>query len=306
MPKLTKTGYELGSSEAGAVVLHRTTFNTRHEILQKHKLARAGVEQIDDNRFATARLRGNMLEDGVARWAAHDIEDKTGEPCEIYEPTEAYKKPHLGIASSIDRIVKLGAPIEMITVSGDPVSFDGEGILEIKTDAYHEGKPKPEWMVQVMHQMLCSEFNWGIIACLNQKLKLNLYPVKFDQSMAENMIYAYAEFWELINTDKDYPPISENDDAPTDLTEIVDSHRDVSLACAAYLNAKSKVREHQAEADNCKEVLKDVLDQFELSYASVPGFELKLKKSWRERKEHRGTGEFYQQDTLTVKDIEDE
>ena len=79
MPKLTKTGYELGSSEAGAVVLHRTTFNTRHEILQKHKLARAGVEQIDDNRFATARLRGNMLEDGVARWAAHDIEDKTGE-----------------------------------------------------------------------------------------------------------------------------------------------------------------------------------------------------------------------------------
>tara|TARA_A100000172_G_C3040786_1_gene110365 strand:- start:312 stop:1232 length:921 start_codon:yes stop_codon:yes gene_type:complete len=306
MPKLTKTGYELGSSEAGAVVLHRTSFNTRHEILQRHKLARAGVEQIDDNRFAAARLRGNMLEDGVAKWAAHDIEDKTGEPCEIYEPTEAYQKAHLGIASSIDRIITLGAPIDMVAVDGAPVTLKGKGILEIKTDAYHEGKPKPEWMVQVMHQMLCSDYKWGIIACLNQKLKLHLYPVKFDQVLADNMIYAYAEFWELVNTDKDYPPIAENQESPTDLTELVDSHTDVSLACAAYLNAKSQVREHQAEADNCKEVLKEVLDQFELSYASVPGFELKLKKSWRERKEQRGTGEFYELDTLTVKDIEDE
>ena len=42
MPKLTKIGYEIGSSEAGAIVLHKTSFQTRHEVLHKHKLAGRG------------------------------------------------------------------------------------------------------------------------------------------------------------------------------------------------------------------------------------------------------------------------
>jgi len=32
MPKLTKTGYEIGSSEAGAIVLGKTAFQNRHDI----------------------------------------------------------------------------------------------------------------------------------------------------------------------------------------------------------------------------------------------------------------------------------
>lgn len=35
MPKLTITAEEIGSSDAGAIVLHQTTFATRHDVLQK-------------------------------------------------------------------------------------------------------------------------------------------------------------------------------------------------------------------------------------------------------------------------------
>ena len=66
MPKLTKTGYEIGSSEAGAIVLHQTSFQTRHEVLRKHKLARAGVETINEVRNEFALRRGTHLESGVA------------------------------------------------------------------------------------------------------------------------------------------------------------------------------------------------------------------------------------------------
>ena len=65
MPKLTRTGYEIGSSEAGAIVLHKTSFQTRHEVLQKHKLARAGVEAIDEVRNQRALRRGTHLKLGL-------------------------------------------------------------------------------------------------------------------------------------------------------------------------------------------------------------------------------------------------
>ena len=37
MPKLTKTGYELGSSETPAVVLMKTPFQTNQDVLMKHR-----------------------------------------------------------------------------------------------------------------------------------------------------------------------------------------------------------------------------------------------------------------------------
>ena len=45
MTKYTKTGFELGSSETPVIVLGVDDYgNTRDEVLETHKLARAGVE----------------------------------------------------------------------------------------------------------------------------------------------------------------------------------------------------------------------------------------------------------------------
>ena len=201
MPKLTRTGYEIGSSEAGAIVLHKDSFKSRHEVLQKHKLARAGVESIDEVRNERALRRGTHLEPSVASWANEEIERLSGGDAIMFEPTEAYRKEGLGIASSIDRIIELSEPITLDKHDGGQATFLGQGIVEIKTDFYHNDKPKPEWIIQVMHQMFCAEMSWAIIACMCQRGKLHLYPVEWDAMMVEIMADCYAEFWNLVKED---------------------------------------------------------------------------------------------------------
>ena len=144
MPKLTKTGTEIGSSEAGAIVLHKTSFQTRQQVLEKHKLAHAGVEAIDEVRNQRALRRGTHLEAGVASWANEEIERLSGGDAIMFEPTEAYRREGLGVASSIDRIIELTEPLTLPKVDGDNVTVHGQGIVEIKTDCYHHDNPKPE------------------------------------------------------------------------------------------------------------------------------------------------------------------
>ena len=143
MPKLTRTGYEIGSSEAGAIVLHKTSFQTRHEVLRRHKLARAGVEAIDEIRNERALRRGTHLEPSVATWANEEIERLSGGRAVMFEPDTAYRKEGLGIASSIDRIIEITEPLTLEKHDGGEVTLMGQGIVEIKTDFYHSDKPKP-------------------------------------------------------------------------------------------------------------------------------------------------------------------
>ena len=62
------------------------------------------------------------------------------------------------------------------------------GIYEIKTDAYDDGRPKPECFMQVHHQMICTDLDWGIIACIDQHFQLKLYPVHCDPKLEEVML----------------------------------------------------------------------------------------------------------------------
>ena len=50
------------------------------------------------------------LEAGVAAWANEEIERLSGGDAIMFEPTEAYRKEGLGVASSIDRIIELSEP----------------------------------------------------------------------------------------------------------------------------------------------------------------------------------------------------
>ena len=60
--------------------------------------------------------RGNHLEPSVASWANEEIERLSGGDAFMWEPTEAYRKEGLGIASSIDRIIELSEPIHLISM----------------------------------------------------------------------------------------------------------------------------------------------------------------------------------------------
>jgi len=308
MPKLTKTGYEIGSSEAGAIVLHQTSFQTRHEVLRKHKLARAGVETINEVRNEFALRRGTHLESGVASLANEEIERLSGGDAIMFEPTEAYRREGLGVASSIDRIIELSEPLTLQKPDGDNVTFHGQGIVEIKTDFYHHDKPKPEWVIQVMHQMFCAEMSWAIIACMCQKGRLHLYPILWDAQLVERMVDAYAEFWELVKTDGEYPPIAEKDKPEyVDITEVLtESNQDLQQLCADYHKAAGEERQWKKTKDEVKFAITLALDSLGVEYASIPGYQIKAATQTKEKKQSIGTGEFYEALSFTIKETSNE
>jgi len=308
MPKLTKTGTEIGSSEAGAIVLHKTSFQTRQQVLEKHKLAHAGVEAIDEVRNQRALRRGTHLEAGVASWANEEIERLSGGDAIMFEPTEAYRREGLGVASSIDRIIELTEPLTLQKPDGDNVTFHGQGIVEIKTDFYHHDKPKPEWVIQVMHQMFCAEMSWAIIACMCQKGRLHLYPVQWDAKLVNVMVDAYAEFWELVQTDGNYPPIAENDKPEyVDITKVLkESNQDLQQLCADYHKAAGEERQWKKTKDEVKFAITLALDSLGVEYASIPGYQIKAATQTKEKKQSIGTGEFYEALSFTIKETSNE
>tara|TARA_B100000683_G_scaffold252159_1_gene268790 strand:+ start:2512 stop:3438 length:927 start_codon:yes stop_codon:yes gene_type:complete len=308
MPKLTKTGYEIGSSEAGAIVLHKTSFQSRHEVLQKHKLARAGVEAIDEVRNQRALRRGTHLEAGVAAWANEEIERLSNGDAIMFEPTEAYRKEGLGVASSIDRIIELSEPLTLPKPDGDTLTLHGQGIVEIKTDFYHHDKPKPEWVVQVMHQMFCAEMNWAIIACMCQKGRLHLYPVMWNKQLVEKMVNAYAEFWELVKSDGEYPPVAEEEKPEyVDISEkLTESNQDLQQLCADYHRAAGEERHWKKLKEEIKLGITLTLDGLGVEYATIPGYQIKAASQTKEKKQSIGTGEFYEALSFTIKETSNE
>ena len=86
------------------------------------------------------------------------------------------------IGATLDRLIKIDGELEV-----DGEVFTGEGVLEIKTDYYHQNKPKIEWIYQVNQQLICvnktldKKLTWGLIVCACQKGKLHTYPVKLNK-----------------------------------------------------------------------------------------------------------------------------
>ena len=308
MPKLTKTGWEIGSSEAGAIILHKTAFATRHDVLQNHKLARAGVETIDRAETPAMR-RGNALEGGVANWASGEIKILTGVSNKIWEPTQPYQIEELGIASSIDRFIEVEEAIFLPDMDDKAVEMEGIGILEIKTDFYHHDKPKDEWVVQVAHQMLCSDVDWAIIACLTQKGKLKLYPIQRSSGIELLMRDAYLEFWNLVETDGEYPPIetTKNKQESVDLVKVLpDTHGDLALICNDYLRASSEANNWNKTKKELKQNIADILDSIQAEEATLNNYEIKSAYEMKPKKRMVETDEVVESHSFSIKEISNE
>tara|TARA_R100001369_G_scaffold19297_1_gene35206 strand:+ start:6109 stop:7038 length:930 start_codon:yes stop_codon:yes gene_type:complete len=306
MPKLTITGKEIGSSEASAIVLQKNSYHTRQEVLERHKRARAGVEEIGEKVFSENALRrGTHLEHSIAPWAAEEILEIHGVTVKMWEPVKSYQVKELGIASSVDRIIELESPLRL-QGTGDDFVLEGEGICEIKTDFYHNSKVKPEWVIQVAHQMLCTGHKWAIIICMSQKGKLHYYPVESNSKFNELLKDCYKEFWELVEMDGDYPPLdlSKNEPEFLDLVEVLPkSHADVAMMCSDYLKANSEANSWKKVKDGLKNKLVDVLDSLDIEAAKLPGFKIVSKTVLKNKKEYVDTGDKVESHSFSIKEI---
>ena len=151
MPKFTQTGYEVGSSESPAIVLMETPYETNQDVLTRHRDKRNNVERIDTfrQRNPEALLRGNCLEAGVADWGKEKLEiQNPNSTITMYEPQSSFQNIPEKMGASIDRIIEISeVPIELEDGNGETFSFIGSGIAEIKTDFYHRGVLRPEWLI---------------------------------------------------------------------------------------------------------------------------------------------------------------
>ena len=110
MPKLTKTGEEIGSSNGPTIVLHKNRYGgTRQKELEKTKMALRGEDLPADTMNIEAKLRGNCMEGGVADLALALLRRMVSgsTSIEMWEPKDAFRYPQHRIASSIDRIIEI-------------------------------------------------------------------------------------------------------------------------------------------------------------------------------------------------------
>ena len=87
--KKTKTGEVLGASEASTILMGNSRFKTPNQILDEHRKAKAGVEEIDKPIYfnKAAMLRGSYLEHAIVPWYVHTLKDKG-----IFAKTEDQQK----------------------------------------------------------------------------------------------------------------------------------------------------------------------------------------------------------------------
>lgn len=305
MPKYTKSGYEISSSEAPIILLEQNKFgDTRQKKLDEFKKIRAGVEILRTApRNMQALRRGTHLEHSIATWAKEELEILSNGEVEMYEPTEPFRDKTIKIGASVDRIIFLSSEVTI-----NSFVFDGEGILEIKSDFYHEAICRNEWIVQVQHQMLCTGHDWGLVACMDQKGKLHFYPIPRDSDLIKQMFRAYDEFWELVENDGDYPP-----SAPPKKKEYVDikdklpdTNTDFLSMCNSYLEASAQESEWKKVKEEVKDGIVLTLDRLGIEHAKINNFKIKSETVQRERKEQVGTGVMYETTSFSLKEISNE
>ena len=302
MPKFTITGKELGASECGAIVLGKTAFTTRDKILQNTKDAIKGIE-VNKGNFNSARAEyGNRYEEVTGVWAS-DILGTT-----IKFPLYADRNEDLRMGASLDAIISTDTYITVTCpITGKLHTFEGpEGIMEIKTDNNHRGVPKEEWIIQVHHQMICSGLQWAVIAVATQKMgEPIIYPVPRDPELVAKIQRKVAEFWDLVDTDGSYPPLTPPSKESVDLTLLLrKTNTDLEVLCGDYLRQSAEARESKKLADEIRDEIEIAMQSMDIEFGHVGNYQIKCETVKKFKRKSVPTTEEYESISFSIKQTE--
>lgn len=308
MPKFTKTGYEVGSSESATIVLMETPYETNQDVLNRHRDKLNNVERIDDHKIknSSALRRGLHLESSVADWGKEELEIlNPNSTISMYEPQSSFQNLPEKMGASIDRIIEVSeVPIKLQDNNDEVFSFTGTGIVEIKTDFYHKGKLRPEWLIQVHHQMICSNLSWGIVFCMDQKGSINFYPINKNEKLCTLIADKIREFWHLIDTGADYPIIQKQSKDFVDIEHMLEkSNHDFEQLCNDYTSASGEARKWSKTKDEIKSSIQDIMDTLGITHAKFLNYEIVSETKIKQKKKMVNTGETYESYAFTLKEI---
>lgn len=307
MAKHTITGRELGCSELPPLVLRKTAFQTRQQVWDKQWKANAGVESIERIYNQHALDRGNFLQDGIADWALHELQKKTTAHLTQFEPQDAFRLKDVKLGATLDNVISIEGGVLPLEHDGIFYEFEGDINHETKTDFYHNGVCKPDWIIQCNGQMLCSGLRQTIVSVLAQDGKLHLYPVIYDEQMAEKIVQLVDEFWVRIEKGENYPDLEE-ESAPdyVDLTEHLNkTNKDLDALCDDLVKVRAESNALSKQGKEIQAEIVGVLESLGVTHGKTEAYELVSEFVTKPKKKMVDTGETQESQTFKIKERKD-
>ena len=270
MAKFSNDAVELGASRVPAIVLGKTSFTTNERERQKTLHARQGIETIETEFGKDAKERGNYLEDALIEWSRDKVAEIGSETAtvDLCKVTQGYRIDDLALCASLDAILKIEGEVTMYNqLTDEEIILSGFGALEIKT-TNTDDLPRSDQIIQLQAQLLCSGFEWGIIAVFGKSQKLTLVPFKADQDIFNQIMEKVNEFWQKVDLDDPYPPL---DNGPPSIINL--DHLDIkdSLIGVAedWLMCDAEIKKWTRKKDEDQKLLQRIMEQNEAEYAEV-------------------------------------
>ena len=269
MPKLTKENV-IGGSEIPTIVLNGSRFTTPNEIMNKKLAAKSGQVYEQEPISQQALDRGNYLEPGILEWAS----DKLDSLClgtthvNLQIPDKAYMHDACRLGVSLDGLIhikegelQLENPFHGLPGEDSHVTLYGSGPLEAKTDAYNDGPPHIENVIQLQAQMMCYKADWGAIAKLGPKMRLGIYPYLRNDELCKQIEDATNDFWRRCDSESPmyYPAIVEKPIEEKVVQVDASVNTDIETLAKNYLACKDASTQQDYAVGEVKDVLETYL-----------------------------------------------
>ena len=307
MAKHTITGRELGCSELPPLVLRKTAFQTRQQVWDRQWKASAGVESIERIRNQHALDRGNFLQDGVAAWALHELQKLTTAKLTQFEPQDAFRLKEVKLGATLDNVISIEGGV--LPFTHDDITYELEGDInhETKTDFYHNGVCKPDWIIQCNGQMLCSGLRQTIVSVLAQDGKLHMYPVMYDEGLAEKIVELVDEFWVRIEQGENYPDLEEESSPDfADLTEHLNkTNKDLDALCDNLVQLRSEANALSKQSKEVQAEIVGVMESLGITHGKTEAYEIVSELVTKPKKKMVDTGETQESQTFKIKERKD-
>ena len=265
MPKLTKENI-IGGSEIPTIVLKGSRFSTPNQIMHKKLAAKSGQVYEQQVMHQQALDRGNFLEPGILEWASDYLDKQClGETyVHLQIPDKAYLHDTSRLGVSLDGLLtirggelQIDNPFKGLEGEDNQVTLFGTGPLEAKTDAYDDGPPHQENVIQLHAQMMCTKSDWGIIAKLGPKMRLGIYPYFRDDALCEMILDATDDFWRRCDVEPPayYPELVEEKNLEKNV-EVADGiNTDIEQLAKDYLACKDASNQQSSATTEVKDAL---------------------------------------------------
>lgn len=116
-----------------------------------------------------------------------------------------------GMGASLDFIIKAPGPLE------HQLGFSGPGVLQTKNvhmiahlRKWSSDEPPPSVILQLQHEIACTGYEWGAIACLEGGTETRVYPYRASTKLAQGIREKVTDFWRGV-AEKKAPQIDASD-----------------------------------------------------------------------------------------------